>query len=359
MYAEELRLEAARLKKENLDSAKIFFAKSVSEFDQAFEILGDEVSVSQYLDAQAEVLLGVGDTARAETVLEESIQKRPNSHFAKFKLAAISYNKGDFEKAKRLYLESLKAEKPDLYATYKNLGLAYLRLNENTNAIAAFEKAIEEQEDPEIDRNLAYLYTEIGDLEKAASYQSEDEEFSVEETAFLYTMRDGNDAFQKNDFSTAVLNYAKIEKDFEEFGGPEKYPSYFAAYAKSLLETGDTLAAKSRFLKANEVDPNNSVVLTNLGTIAFMKDKNYSNAERYFREAILAGPENMFTAYTNLGTVLIMQRKEKEAIEAFEKSLQYGSSKGVLGNLFLLNKALGNEERMNYYQEQLAKSSNQ
>ena len=359
MYAEELRLEAARLKKENLDSAKIFFAKSVSEFDQAFEILGDEVSVSQYLDAQAEVLLGVGDTARAETVLEESIQKRPNSHFAKFKLAAISYNKGDFEKAKRLYLESLKAEKPDLYATYKNLGLAYLRLNENINAIAAFEKAIEEQEDPEIDRNLAYLYTEIGDLEKAASYQSEDEEFSVEETAFLYTMRDGNDAFQKNDFSTAVLNYAKIEKDFEEFGGPEKYPSYFAAYAKSLLETGDTLAAKSRFLKANEVDPNNSVVLTNLGTIAFMKDKNYSNAERYFREAILAGPENMFTAYTNLGTVLIMQRKEKEAIEAFEKSLQYGSSKGVLGNLFLLNKALGNEERMNYYQEQLAKSSNQ
>uniref|UniRef100_UPI0025D7DC9B tetratricopeptide repeat protein n=1 Tax=Algoriphagus sp. TaxID=1872435 RepID=UPI0025D7DC9B len=178
-------------------------------------------------------------------------------------------------------------------------------------------------------------------------------------TAFLIAMRSGNDAFQNKNYSLALTQYSKIEDDFESFGGSEKYPSYFAAYAKSLLENKDTLAAKTKFLKAYEVDPNNSVVLTNLGTIAFLKDKNYPLAERYFRDAIVAGPEDMFSSYTNLGTVLIIQRKEEEAIIQFENSLKYGSSKGVIGNLYLLNKAVGNEERMKYYQEELEKFSNQ
>ncbi|MBN3583734.1 tetratricopeptide repeat protein [Algoriphagus aestuarii] len=359
MYAEELRLEAAKLKKTSPDSAKDYFAESVLHFDKAYEILGKDAPVSQYLAPLAEVLLGVGDTARAKVVLEESIKKIPNVHFAKFKLAAVSFEEGNYEKAKKLYLESLETDKPELYATYKNLGLTYMRLNEKENAIASLEKAIEIQDDPEIKRNLVYLYTEVGNLEKAESYRSEDDEFSVEETAFLLAMRAGNEAFENKNFAQAASEYGKVEAEFEEFGGSEKYPSYYPAYGKSLLETKDTLAAKARFLKAYLADPKNSVVLTNLGTISFLKDKNYANAEKYFREAVEAGHEDQFSALTNLGTALIVQRKEQEAIQVFERALQYGSSKAVLSNLFLLNKAIGNEERMNYYQEQLQNTSNQ
>ena len=359
MYAEELRLEAAKLKKTSPDSAKDYFALSVVHFDKAYEILGKDAPVSQYLAPLAEVLLGVGDTTRAKLVLEESIKKQPNVYFSKFKLAAVSYEEGDFEKARKFYLESLKADKPDLYATYKNLGLTYMRLNEKENAISSLEKAVEIQDDPELKRNLAYLYTEIGDLEKAESYQSDNDDFSVEETAFLIALRAGNDAFENKNFALAAAEYGKVESAFEEFGGSEKYPSYYAAYGKSLLETRDTLAAKARFLKAYQSDPSNSVVLTNLGTISFLKDKNYANAEKYFREAVEAGHEDQFSALNNLGTALIVQRKEKEAIEVYEKALQYGTSKSVLSNLYLLNKAVGNEERMNFYQEQLQKASNQ
>jgi len=359
MYAEELRLEAAKLKKTSPDSAKDYFALSVVHFDKAYEILGKDAPVSQYLAPLAEVLLGVGDTTRAKLVLEESIKKQPNVYFSKFKLAAVSYEEGDFEKARKFYLESLTADKPDLYATYKNLGLTYMRLNEKENAISSLEKAVEIQDDPELKQNLAYLYTEIGDLEKAESYQSDDDDFSVEETAFLIALRAGNDAFENKNFALAAAEYGKVESAFEEFGGSEKYPSYYAAYGKSLLETRDTLAAKARFLKAYQSDPSNSVVLTNLGTISFLKDKNYANAEKYFRAAVEAGHEDQFSALNNLGTALIVQRKEKEAIEVYEKALQYGTSKSVLSNLYLLNKAVGNEDRMNFYQEQLQKISNQ
>lgn len=359
MYAEELRLAASKLKTTSPDSAKDYYAKSVVHFDQAYEILGENAPVSQYLAALAESLLGVGDTTRALVVLEESIEKQPDSHFSKFKLAAISFEQGDYEKAKILYLESLQAKKPDLYATYKNLGLTYIRLNEKVNAVAVFEKAIEVQEDPEINRNLAYLYTELGDLEKAEAYGAGEDGFSVEETAFLLAMKAGNTAFENKNYIEAVRNYSEIEPEFEDFGGSEKYPSFYAAFGKALIESKDTLAAKSKFLKAYQLDPNNSVVLTNLGTISFLKDRNFANAEKYFRAAVEAGHEDQFSAYTNLGTALIVQGKEKEAIEVFEKSLQYGTSRPVLTNLYLLNKAVGNEERMNYYQQQLANTNNQ
>ncbi|EAZ80221.1 tetratricopeptide repeat protein [Algoriphagus machipongonensis] len=359
MYAEELRLKGAEIKKTSVDSAKPYYEEAVKQYDRMYQILGKDAPVSQYLAPFAEALLGVGDTARAKVVLNESLKKLPNNYFSKFKLAAISYEEGEYEKAKSLYLESLNAEKPDLHPAYKNLGLTYMRLNDNANAIKYFELALAEKEEPELRRNLAYLYTEEGDLDKAASYKSEDDEYSVEETAFLLTMRAGNDAFEAKNFALAVSEYGKIESEIEEFGGAEKYPSYYPAYGKALIETRDTLAAKTKFLIAYQLDPTNSVVSTNLGTIAFLKDKNYADAEKYFRAAVEAGHEDQFSALTNLGTALIVQRKEEEAIEVFEEALKYGSSKSVLSNLFLLNKAIGNEERMKYYQEQLQNSSSQ
>ena len=191
-------------------------------------------------------------------------------------------------------------------------------------------------------------------MEKAKEYQTADSTGrSVEEMTFVFTMSEANGAFQRNDYVTAVEKYAKCEAEFEQYGGAEKYPSFNAAYAKSLLETRDTLAAKKQFLKAYKIDPKNPVVLTNLGTIAFLKDKDYPTSERYYREATMANPEDPFSAYMNLGSVLLAQRKEKEGLVALEKSLEYGSNRAVLGNLYLINKSLGNEERMNYYQNLL------
>ncbi|WP_339866319.1 tetratricopeptide repeat protein [uncultured Algoriphagus sp.] len=354
MYAEELRLKGKEIEKTSTDSAKAYYEEAIKEFDLSNEILGKEASVSQYLNALGEVLLGYGDTLRAVKVFEESVKKNPAAYFGWFKLAMLNFEEGNFDKAEEYYLKSLKSDKTEYFPNYKNLGLTYMRKGESVKAIAMFEKALEYQDDPSTKSTLSYLYSQAGDMEKAKEYQTADSTGrSVEEMTFVFTMSEANGAFQRNDYVTAVEKYAKCEAEFEQYGGAEKYPSFNAAYAKSLLETRDTLAAKKQFLKAYKIDPKNPVVLTNLGTIAFLKDKDYPTSERYYREATMANPEDPFSAYMNLGSVLLAQRKEKEGLVALEKSLEYGSNRAVLGNLYLINKSLGNEERMNYYQNLL------
>lgn len=352
MLGEELRLKGNEINKVSPDSAKTYFNEAVLEFDRMNQILGNKASVTQYNNALAEVLLNLGDSARAIPILEESIKKNPKAQFGWFKLAMIYFLTGDFDKAEEYYLKSLQTSKPEYYPTYKNLGLTYLRKGESLQAIQMFEKALEYQEDPEINQNLAFLYTKEGDLENAKRYQTEGG-ISVEETGFLLALKAGNDAFQQKNYSEAILHYKKCEEDFQKFGGPEKYPSFFAAYGKALLESRDTLNAKSKFLKAYEANPKNSTVLTNLGTIAFMKEKRYPDAEKYYREAIEAGAEDKFNAYSNLGMVQLIQRKEALAAETFESALKYGSNKNIISNLYLINRSLGNKEKMEYYQKLL------
>lgn len=350
MLGEELRLKGNEINKVSPDSAKTYFNEAVLEFDQMNQILGKKASVTQYNNALAEVLLNLGDSARAIPILEEGVRKNPKAQFGWFKLAMIYFQRSDFNKAEEYYLKSLQTSRPEYYPIYKNLGLTYLRKGEDLKAIQMFEKALEYREDSEINQNLAFLYTQAGNLEKAKSYQTEGG-ISVEETGFLLALKAGNDAFQQKNYSEAIVQFKKCEEDFEEFGGSEKYPSFFVAYGKALIESRDTLNAKSKFLKAYEANPKNSTVLTNLGTIAFMKEKRYSDAERYYLEAIEAGAEDKFNAYSNLGMVQLIQRKEALAAETFQTALQYGSSKNVISNLYLINRSLGNKEKMEYYQK--------
>jgi protein O-mannosyl-transferase len=348
MYAEELRLKGKEIEKSSVDSAKPYFEKAVFHYNQGFDILGEPNPIPRYYIALAESLLSLGDSLQAVETLKIATKKAPKIFYGWFKLASLEYVKGNYEEAKSMYLKALEAQKPDLYSTYKNLGYTHLMLAENQEAILAFEKARKEKSDPEIERRLAFLYTDLGMLDKAAEFQI-DSLGNVEETKFLLTLRTGNEFFEKKDYPKAIQNYRKIEEDFEKFGGATKHPSYYAAFGKALIENRDTLEAKKQFLKAYQVDASNHVVLTNLGIIALLKDKRYAEAEKYFRAAVNANPDDPYSARLNLGSSLLIQRKEREAIIVLEDALKYGSSPEVLKNLYLLHTATGNPERAAYY----------
>lgn len=353
MYAEELRQRGNALKKTDEDSSKVFFQEALNHYQNSFEILGPNAGVSQYLSPYAEVLLAMGDSTQAMELFKASVKKAPRIHYAWFKLGMIHFAKGDYEQSREMYLKALEADRPDYYATYKNLAQVYFRLDQNAAAILAFEKSKSYKEDPEIDKLLAYLYTQEGMLDKAEALQVQDSTFSVEETRFAVELRKGNEAFAQQRYQDAIAQFEKVEEDYNQLDGASRFPNYYAAFGKALIEIGDTLAAKQRFTKAYAIIPNNHVVLTNLGIIALLKERKYPQAEQYFRAAIQSDPEDPFSARVNLGTALILQRKEKEAIQVLEDALNYGSSRPVIGNLYLLNKATGNTDRMNYYQNLL------
>jgi tetratricopeptide (TPR) repeat protein len=353
MYADALRIQGIGKKKENVDSAQVYFKKAIVHFNKGFEILGEKNPVPQYLSGFAEVLLESGDSTKAEVIMNQSMAQAPKYFYPWFKMAFLEFQRGDYEKARDLYLNALKSERPDLYATYKNLGQSYYQLGDYTNAISSFEKSKEQKEDSEVDKLLGYLYTKEGMIEKAKALNLGDSTLSFEETDFLVTLNRGNDAFSKKKYAEAISLFREVEDEFQDQATIDRFPNYYAAFGKALIETSDTLEAKRRFLKAYEIDSKNPVVLTNLGIIALLKDKRYPDAERYFKAAVESNPEDPYSARVNLGTSLILQRKEKEAIKVLEDALNYGSSRPVLGNLFLLNKAIGDTERMNYYQNLL------
>ncbi|OOG68606.1 tetratricopeptide repeat protein [Algoriphagus sp. A40] len=357
-YAEELRKLASEVKKDHPDSARGFYVEAKKEYEIMLGILGKDLPVSQYLSTYAEVLINLGDSTQAVAVLEENIKRNPKAFYPLFQLGRFAYDRNDFEQAEIYYQQALNAQSPDFGSTFRNLGLTYNKLGEKEKAVVNLEKSLEYWDVPEIRRALGFIYSELGRPAKAAEYLAGEEGTSPEEVLFINSVLKGNEALAKNDFRTALTEYQKLEPIFDQVDGKTKFPSFYAAYAKALLETGDTLKAKLNFQTAvNDMKSVDPVVFTNLGTISFMKDRNFAQAERYFQEAIDHGHQDKFTAYSNLGMAQISQRKESAAAQTFEKALEYGTSKPVLGNLHLIYKSLGNTEKANYYLEQLSSTN--
>ncbi|RIW13700.1 hypothetical protein D0X99_15780 [Algoriphagus lacus] len=357
-YAVNLSETAKDLKKENPDSAQTLFLEAKREYEIMVEILGPDMPVSQYLNNYAEVLINLGDSSQAFTVLEGYVKNKPKAFYPLFQLGRFYYDKGDIDQAEKYFLLALKAEKPELGPLYRNLGIIYNRKSEKEKAVVAFEKSLEYWDDPEIRRVLGFLYSELGQTQKASEYLLDEEEVNPDDLEFVRAVLKGNEEFLKGNFRAALSEYQKIEPLYDKVEGKTKFPSFYAVFGKSLLESGDTTSSKQYFLLAvNEMDTRDPVVYTNLGTIAFTKDKNFAEAERYYSKALELGAVDKFNAYSNVGMAQLAQRKEREAGETFEKALEYGNSRSVIINLYLINRSLGNQEKAARYQKLLSETN--
>lgn len=84
-------------------------------------------------------------TAKAKLHIERSIQLDATNTDAKSNLAGIYMDQGDYKTALKVYdqiLKDLTYEKQ--YKTHYNMGLMYLKMKDNKNAISHFEKSIQE-----------------------------------------------------------------------------------------------------------------------------------------------------------------------------------------------------------------------
>lgn len=351
MYGEELRLIGKEKFKISADDAHPYFERAIQAFETSHQILGPKERISTFLYAHADVLLHQGDTLQAKTLLEEVVSKNPSLYFAHFRLGSIFFQNGDFGKAQESFQKSITPKNTQLLPSYKNLGLSYLNQNKQEEAIAALKNALKYGDDPTVEEILSQLYLQKGDVENANRYSKRAfANQSPEELQFLSKMKAAERAFQENNFRQAAQLFKECAERFEDFGGSERFPNYYKVFGRSTLENKDTLAAKRLFIKALSSSPNDTEVLTNLGTIAFLKDRNLADSERYFAAAVLGNPQNPYQAHINLGSVLLAQRKEKEALLVLEKALTYGTDPNLLNNLYLINKSLGNQEKMRYYE---------
>lgn len=104
----------------------------------------------------------------------------------------------------------------------------------------------------------------------------------------------------------------------------------------SLIEESNYPGALSALLKAQELDPENPVILNNLGQVYFLRER-YDLAEKQFRKALALQPQYT-DARNNLSRVLIEVKKYAEAekeVQTVLADLTYGSADRAYINLGL------------------------
>ncbi len=100
-------------------------------------------------------------------------------------LGVVYYKKGQYDLAEKEFLKAIEKKK-DWYLPYFNLGNLYYKKGELDKAIKYFEKSLDIEKKDETLNNLAYIYLEKGDCEKAKFYILQIENIKSNET-FLDT----------------------------------------------------------------------------------------------------------------------------------------------------------------------------
>ena len=93
---------------------------------------------------RSKILLAIGDTAQAETLLTKLIKDQPDFAEAWNQRAIFYYMLGDYEKSRKDCQEAIKLN-PVHFGALHGLGLCHAALGEYRSAIQAFRKALEIQ----------------------------------------------------------------------------------------------------------------------------------------------------------------------------------------------------------------------
>jgi protein O-mannosyl-transferase len=340
-----------------VDSAKYWFSNSKYEYEKAFQVINEQPSIPyvNYLN-YGDVLFKLGDTLGAKGVFQRATTLSKSLSSAWYNLASIHYYEGDYRNAIIGYENALKANIPDSFSTYKNIGSSYLMLQDYPNSIKAYETALKYKSDKEISSTLSNIYGMIGRsntnslvaINKNSSQlnvNSPDEEYNLSKLIAA-----GNNAYNNSNYKVSIISFRQAEPLYKKYGGITKYPDFLNTLGQSYLKLNQISSAKATFKEVTLEDPRNFIALQNLAIIAYQNEKNYSLAIKYFNQCLKANSPDNYFVYSSLGFLYWIQNMPDMAIQNFESSLKYGSSKTIINNLYQLWKAKGNEQKMNYYQ---------
>jgi protein O-mannosyl-transferase len=276
-------------------------------------------------------------------------------------LATIHYYEGDYSNAVIYYKNALKADTPDSFSAYKFIGSSYFMLQDYPNSIKAYEIALRFKSDKEISSTLSNIYGMIGRSDKNGLLEvKKDNKQNAgnqqnEEYNLFNLIAAGKNAYNNSNYSESIKYFRQAEPLYKKYGGILKYPDFLNTLGQSYLKLNQIGSAKVIFRKVVQEDPRNFIALQNLGIITYQNEKNYPLAIKYFNQCLKTDSPDYYFVYSSLGFLYWIQSMPDKAIENFENSLKYGSSKTILNNLYQLWKQKGNQQKMEYYQALLNK----
>lgn len=324
---EKYQLSATRILQESLEkdpnSAATHYVLGYlliesNDFDKAIYHLKKTISIDpDYYQAYNGLAIAYSQTGKIDYAIKnyrKTISIKPDFAEAHNNLGNLLLQQGNTNDAISHFLDALVSN-PGTPDTYNNLGGAYLMQKEVFRAIENFRKALE------LDPTNKEAY---GNLRNAESIQQlRYEEIAAAEKAKLEETHDTSSItavhlklaqlyFQNENFEKAVGHYSRVLSEF----------------------------------------PTMISVLNNLGASCMYMD-NYEEAKTYFMKAIEIKPDDV-TAYYNLSCLYARQEKNDEAL----KSLEMAVNKGF-DNLELLRTDVDllNIRKSPYYQKLLERGT--
>ncbi|RLD43251.1 MAG: hypothetical protein DRI89_05100 [Bacteroidetes bacterium] len=260
------------------------------------------------------------------------------------------------------YIQQAYQLKPLYFVYSQNYANILETMNRDAKAISVFDNfLINTKDEKKAWKFNAELNFKAGDKKKAALLMDSAFHYFPKDTTIVrlrdyyatkYLMPNYEDAvnfYNAKKYSEAIVYFELSEAGYYELGGYERFPDFLNSWARSLLELNEFEQAKTIFKKVVEEDKKNYYALMNLGNIAFHNEKNYKEAISYFTKCIEANSPDYYLSYKNLGTLYLIQEQPDRAIENYENALKHESSKEIIGNLHLLWKSKGNEDKAAYY----------
>ncbi len=225
------------------------------------------------------------DQAGIIAVLDRLLKLRPGDVQTRERLAEILAEREEWEKAAAQYEMIIEDTPPSQrLSLYKNLGFLYTKAGELEKAVSAYLSAASlDQKDPNLQYNLSALYEKLGRqkeadfyLDNAVTLNSEDIEGRLKLAQRLA---------EKGDYveARASLSELLIRKPDSKRG--------LALMANILEQQGDTGALRKIYEKILSLEPENEAVGYNLGVLEY-EAGNLKRALPYFAAYARNHPED-------------------------------------------------------------------
>ncbi len=243
-------------------------------------------------------------------VLRELIKHNPDDFETRARLAEILEQKGEWEEAAREYqilLEHAPVDKQ--LSLYKNLGYLYTKAGQVEKAVSIYLSAVSlDQKDPNLHYNLSDLYERLGRqkeadfyLDNAVTLNSDD----IEGRLKLAERLENKGDLEK---SRQCLSQILKKKPDSKRG--------LALMAKILEQQADNDALRGVYEKILALDPKNEAALYNLNALEY-ENGNLKVALPYFETYVENHPEDT----TGREILFDIYRKEGNAPAAYQQAL--------------------------------------
>jgi protein O-mannosyl-transferase len=293
------------------------------------------------------------------TLWIDVVQKAPSNIRAVMSLGNAYLKVSDTQNAERCYTKVVRLSGEERRAHFFNdaaysLGMIYLFRGELPKAkklIDEFRSVIESYK-PEI---LGAFYNSLtGKVDEAIRQYDEvlpEASESATDTVVVYTLL--GDAYRaKGMADMAILNYKKalsVDPEFE---------SAYYGMGVAYMSKKDIHPAYDCFNKTLQLDPDNSLALSDMADLLLVRGSPPGDALVYARRAISKSPF-FYQPYLTMGNVLTVLGRDKEADEYYDEALGHG----MPGYMVPFNKARayflkGDKEKATHYVSELRKLNN-